>query len=144
MNNNIDLDNAEKIATIEVLCGKPLEVGQTPDGFLRVIPIIGGVSKGKISGEVIPGGADWNYQKENGVAHVHARYTLRTDDGELILVNNEGYLDSNSFGNKAKTTPSFATDLKGRYGWMNYGAYAGGLEPGEAEGTVIITFYRLP
>ena len=37
---------------------------------------------------VLPGGADWQVIRHNGVAELEARYTLRTDDGALIYVRN--------------------------------------------------------
>ena len=134
----------ETITTIFVQCSAPLEVGQTLDGYLRVIPIVGGTFSGKISGEVVPGGADWSLQKEDDIGHVHAKYTLRTDDGALIMIENEGYIQWKDFGRAAKTTPRFACDVNGPYAWLNHGVYTGGLQPGETEGSIIITIYRLP
>ena len=42
----------------------------------------------KLRGTVIPGGADWQVLRDDGVAELEARYTLRTDDGALIYVRN--------------------------------------------------------
>ena len=36
----------------------------------------------------IPGGADWQIVRNDGVAELEARYTLETDDGALIYVRN--------------------------------------------------------
>jgi hypothetical protein len=37
---------------------------------------------------VVPGGADWQIIRSDGVAELEARYTLRTEDGALIYVRN--------------------------------------------------------
>lgn len=46
--------------TAEVALGPVVEVGRTPTGFRRVIPIVGGTVSGGLEGQVLPGGADWN------------------------------------------------------------------------------------
>jgi len=72
---------AELIMKIHVQCEKDMEVKSDGSGYLRVIPIVGGTFEGKINGTVVPGGADWNTQRENGISHVFAKYLLKTDDG---------------------------------------------------------------
>lgn len=68
-----------------------IELGETPLGRRRIIPIESGIVSGpRLSGVVIPGGADWQLIRPDGVAEIEARYTLRTDDGVLISVINRG------------------------------------------------------
>ena len=68
-----------------------LDLGVTPAGFRRMVPITGGRFEGpKIRGDVLPGGADWQILRNDGVLHVEARYALRTSDGALIYVKNSG------------------------------------------------------
>ena len=133
---------AEHIMTIHVQCSKDMEVRNNGAGLLRVIPIIGGRVEGKICGEVVPGGADWNTSLEADISHVCARYLIKTDDGEYIDVHNEGNIrfDINS---KIKTSPKFKADIKGKYAWLNYGVYVAALDFGNQEGQVIITVYKL-
>ena len=40
---------------------------------------------------MLPGGADWQVIRADGVADLDARYTLETADGALIYVRNRGY-----------------------------------------------------
>ena len=40
---------------------------------------------------MLPGGADWQVIRADGVADLDARYTLETSDGALIYVRNHGY-----------------------------------------------------
>lgn len=37
---------------------------------------------------MLPGGADWQLLRHDGVTELEARYILRTDDGALIYVSN--------------------------------------------------------
>ena len=69
----------------------PLDFGQTPVGHRRVINIVGGTFSGDgFTGVVLPGGADWQIIRSDGVAMLDARYTLRTDDGALVQVTSQG------------------------------------------------------
>jgi Protein of unknown function (DUF3237) len=70
----------------------PLVVGELPNGTRRIIDILGGTFEGPgIRGRVRPGGADWQMiRREDGFTEVDARYTLETDSGSLIYVQNIG------------------------------------------------------
>jgi hypothetical protein len=72
---------------LDVEVAAPLELGETPQGRRRVIPIAGGrVSGPRLQGRVLPGGADWQIIRADGVAELEARYTLAAADGALIGV----------------------------------------------------------
>lgn len=61
-------------------------------GRRRIIPITGGRFEGdRLSGRVLPGGADWQIARPDGVAELDAHYTLETNDGALIYIRNKGY-----------------------------------------------------
>ncbi|MAY02432.1 MAG: hypothetical protein CMQ38_05580 [Gammaproteobacteria bacterium] len=69
----------------------PTVVGELPNGTRRIVDILGGTFEGPgISGRVVPGGADWQIIREDGFTDIDARYTLETDDGDLIYVSNIG------------------------------------------------------
>jgi len=67
-----------------------LEFGATPIGTRRVINILGGTVSGRVNGKILPGGADWQFIRPDGVADISARYTIETDTGALVLVNSDG------------------------------------------------------
>ena len=68
-----------------------LEVGNVPAGRRRIIPILGGTFEGpEIRGRVLPGGADWQIIRDDGVGDLDTRYTLETDRSEIIYVQNRG------------------------------------------------------
>ena len=77
--------------TIHVQVGPPLEMGEVPRGRRRIIPILGGSFEGSgIRGKVLPGGADWQIVRADGLAELDTRYTLQTDTGGLIYIQNAG------------------------------------------------------
>ena len=70
-----------------------VEVGESDDGVRQFIPITGGRFSGDgIRGEVMPGGADWQLRRRDGVVEVNALYSIRTDDGAVIVVDNRGII----------------------------------------------------
>ena len=77
--------------TINVQVGAPTELGQVPRGRRRIIPILGGTFEGpNIRGKVVPGGADWQIVRADGLAELDTRYLLQTDSGQLIYIQNAG------------------------------------------------------
>jgi hypothetical protein len=81
----------EFVMEARVTIGPALDIGVTPRGERRIIPIIGGTFEGPgLSGSVVPGGADFQVIRPDGVAELEARYTLRTESGGLVYVLNRG------------------------------------------------------
>ena len=125
--------NLHPLFKVEITLAPPQELGDTPQGRRRIINITGGSFRGeRLSGRVLPGGADWQVIRSDGVADLDARYTLETQDGALIYVRNRGLrhgpaevLSKLAAGEKVdpslyymRTTPSFETG-DARYAWLN-------------------------
>ena len=73
---------------------KPQLFGTTPQaaGERRIINITGGEFDGaRLKGAVLPGGADWQIIRADGVAQLEARFTMQTHDGALLYVKNFGF-----------------------------------------------------
>jgi Protein of unknown function (DUF3237) len=117
----------------EITLAPAQELGEAPLGRRRIIAITGGRFLGeRLSGRVLPGGADWQVIRADGVASLDARYTLETADGALIYVRNRGYrhgpkevLARLAAGEPVnpdlyymRTTPLFETG-DARYAWLN-------------------------
>jgi hypothetical protein len=76
---------------IRAQVGTPLEMGDVPRGRRRIIQILGGTFSGPgMRGRILPGGADWQIVRADGFTELDTRYTLETDKGELIYVQNVG------------------------------------------------------
>jgi Protein of unknown function (DUF3237) len=74
---------------LEVEVGAPVEIGMTPAGLRRVIPITGGTVSGRLmTGRILPGGADFQLISTPTETLAEARYVLESDEGELVYVDN--------------------------------------------------------
>ena len=86
MANSDSVPKLEFVFAARVTVDQPLDLGDVARGGRRIVPITGGEFTGpQIRGVVLPGGADWQVLRHDSVAELEARYTLRTDDGALIL-----------------------------------------------------------
>lgn len=139
----------EVVAEVEA----PLVVGQTSRGLRRVIPIRGGTVSGpRLSGTILPGGADWQYVRPDGVLSLEARYTIRAESGELVSVINRGLrhgppeiIDRITRGEPVpadsyyfRTTAEFEAPL-GPLEWLNKGLFLGIAE--RRPGAAIVRFH---
>jgi len=80
---------------ITVDVAPPVDLGHTAIGRRLVFNIEGGAFTGPYaSGEMLPGGADWQTLRDDGVAELDVRCTMRTDDGVLIGVRSVGIRDA--------------------------------------------------
>ena len=77
--------------TIDATLEAVMSLGRTPYGERRMVAITGGTVRGtKLSGRILPGGADWQLIRSDGVADISARYTIETEAGARILVMSDG------------------------------------------------------
>ena len=145
----------EHAFTIEAAISAVLPMGPSADGERRSIPITGGsfYSNGAaaggdaLQGEVLPGGADYQVTRADGTTFITAIYMIKTDDGALINVVNEGYIvPPGARGNDTlyfRTTPKF-TAPTGKYGWLNSTVFVSAIRFDPAKpGVVIIDVYKV-
>ena len=80
----------EHICDLAVTIAAPVEVGHTPAGLRRMIPITGGTVTGpRVNGKVLAGGADFQLILGGGTqAHLDARYVIELGDGSRVFVQN--------------------------------------------------------
>jgi hypothetical protein len=121
----------EILITENVTLGPSQSVGPSKRGNRNIIPITGGEVSGRINGNVLFGGAD--YQNLTPPATIDAQYLWQTDDGEIIIVRNGG-----SFGS---LVPTFEARIDGPYAWLNDGLWLSS-NPGMGQGGVSLTFYE--
>ena len=135
---------------LEVEITNSINIGNALNGYLNVIPIIGGTfkclnNKGEfVTGKVLSGGADWNTRKSETLSHVFAKYTIQTEDNIFISVENEGYLDDKKSGQIIKTVPKFKVDENSSYNYLNTGVFVASLEVNFSEKKIVsIKVYKL-
>jgi hypothetical protein len=109
----------------------PLTIGPSKLGLRRLIPIAGGTFEGPdLQGEIVPGGADWQLTRPDGVLEIDARYTIRASDGVLIHVRNRGIVVFPPLVEKpyVRTVPEFEAPLESPHAWLNRTLFLGTLQ----------------
>src|ERR1700757_1901048 len=81
-----------KIFRLEATLGEVLDLGAVTQGRRRIVPQTGGTFAGpELNGILLPGvSADWQIVLSDGTALGDIRYTLQTDNGDLLYVRSQG------------------------------------------------------
>ncbi|MCT2071899.1 DUF3237 domain-containing protein, partial [Micrococcus lylae] len=118
--------------------GDSIDIGPSPWGHRSMVPILGGRFTGPgqtgegLQGIVLPGGADRQLLRSDGVKELDAVYELQTDDGTVLSVRNRVLthtLGSDPY--RRSTVTVSAPD--GPYAWLNTSRFVGtlhSLKPG--------------
>jgi len=135
-----------------VTLAQAITPGKTSMGDRNIVPITGGKFEGPgdgngIKGTIIPGGWDWQLGRSDGCLWIKADYMLKTDDGVIINVLNQGPICRPAEGSRGAPTRSVATfePPLGKYAWLGQSAFIGTLEPVKLDSgpAVRIRFYRV-
>lgn len=104
-------------------------LGQSPMGQRFIVNILGGEFKGPmLQGKVLPGGADRQLLRPDGVKELDALYEMQTDDGVFITVHNQVTIDMpNPEQRYARSVVRFRAPA-GKYEWLNRRVFVGNLE----------------
>ena len=134
----------ELVMELFVTISAPVTVGPSDHGIRRFIPITGGRFSGAgMKGEVLAGGADWQLGRADGVAEVNAIYSIKTEDGAVIEVENSGLIaPANAGVGYARTSPRFHAPM-GKYDWLNRILFIGTIAPATENGAVIIRVFKV-
>lgn len=118
-----------------------VEIGVCPQGTRRYIPITGGSFQGsRITGTILPGGADWQLQRADGVTEIDALYSMKTDDGAVIIVRNRGLISRG--GKYFRTVPRFEAP-NGPHDWLNQSVFVGTVAGAPQPGTVMVRVFEV-
>ena len=146
---------AEFVFEVRAQVDAPLLIGESARGLRRVIPILGGSVVGpRLNGIVVPGGADWQYVRPDGVLSLEARYTLQAEDGTLIMVTNRGMRhgppDIIEKIGRGEDVPADAYSFRsaaefeapiGKHDWLNKALFIGIAE--RKAGAAIVRFHQV-
>lgn len=146
----IKMLHAEHVFDANVTIGGLLNFGKSKYGERRIIPITGGKFKGPdIEGVVVPGGADWQLTRPDGDVELYARYTLKTNDGALIQVQNRVLMHMSKDGTPPYTRSviDFEAPSDSKHAWLNHAIFLGTLtmpkEMPKENPYVIISVYKV-
>lgn len=131
-------------AVVEI--GPLVPLGDSPLGERRLVPITGGVFQGpRIRGTVLPGGADRQLVRKDGVRRLDALYEMKTEDGAILTVRNQVLIDAGRDGAPDHRFSTIdVTAPEGPYAWLNRLVLVGtlaSLRP--AREAVLVRAFRL-
>ncbi|MEY3612045.1 MAG: hypothetical protein RJB14_1767 [Pseudomonadota bacterium] len=105
------------------------DLGASPLGERFIVPILGGHFEGeRLSGRVLPGGADRQLLRPDGVKELDALYEMRTDDGCVITVRNRVLIDEQAEGGRYARSVVRLQASHPRYEWLQKRVFVGTLE----------------
>lgn len=129
-------------ALVELEPTRPL--GDGPLGERRIVPITGGRFEGpRLRGRVLPGGADRQLVRADGVRELDALYELETDDGAVITVHNRVLIDSRAEPGAPIFSKLDITAPLGPHDWLNRHVFVGTLRSLRPEPRVLIRVFAL-
>lgn len=122
-----------------------IDLGDTPLGHRRMIPITGGTFVGpRLRGKVLPGGADRQLVRKDGVTLLNALYEMQTDDGAVITILNRVTIDPSDTPSPYLRSTVEVTAPDGPHGWLNRRVFVGDLNPLPPErSAVVIRVYEV-
>jgi hypothetical protein len=131
--------------TIHVQIGALAQIGQVPGGAARMIPITGGSFEGpRLKGTVMPGGADWQVTRPDGVTELRAHYGLQCDDGAIVQVNNRCLVVRGDGGVRLIRSVLQLEAPEGPHDWLNKSVFVGTLNaPGDPQAPVVIRAFQI-
>jgi len=108
----------------------PLSSGKSARGQRVLIAFDGGTVSGPgLSGRVLPGGADVQLVRADGVAEIDAKYLIETEAGARVFVRNTGIARGGPGGLYFRSSPTFETDAP-ELQWLMQHVFVGTAQVG--------------
>ena len=109
------------------------DLGRSGLGERFIVPILGGHFWGgpgfeSLCGRVLPGGADRQLLRADGVKELRAEYEMETDDGAVITVDNRVVIDDSVQPERYALSHLRVTAPAGPHAWLNRRAFTGTLQ----------------
>ena len=124
-----DTPNCEFVYEAIVEIADVQSLGQSLLGQRFIVNILGGEFNGpRLKGRILPGGADRQLLRPDGIKELDALYEMQTDDGVVITVHNQVTVDMPSPDQRyAQSVVKFRAPA-GQYEWLNRRVFVGNLE----------------
>lgn len=120
------------------------DLGMSPAGERFIIPIVGGQFAGQIDGHVLhgrvlPGGADRQLLRPDGIKELDALYEMQHDDGTVLTIHNRVTIDAPAEGPRYAFSQVKVTAPAGPHAWLNRRVFVGTLHglPPERQAVLI-------
>jgi len=120
-----------------------IDLGPAKGGHRFMVPILGGQfyagpKMDGLNGKVLPGGADRQFLRTDGVKELEAIYEMQTTDGTIISIKNQVTAD------EAQTPERYAMSVisvavgDGPYAWLNRRLVLGTLQSARPDRQAVI------
>lgn len=119
------------------------DLGPGPGGQRFIVPIVGGrfhAGPGMtgLNGIVLPGGADRQILRPDGVKELDALYEMQTECGSVITVHNRVVVDETREPDRYAMSVIRATASSGPFAWLNRRLLVGTLQSTRPERQAVI------
>lgn len=119
------------------------DLGLGPVGQRFIVPITGGVFRGgpgfeALRGTVLPGGADRQLVRPDGIKELDALYELRTDDGAELTVRNRVLIDESRTGQRYAMSRVTLSAPSATWGYLNSRLFVGTLQSARPNRNAVI------
>jgi hypothetical protein len=143
--------STQLIYEAEVETAERQELGPSPLGQRFQINILGGSFSGAspigrpLRGRVLPGGADRQLLRPDGIRELDALYEMHADDGAIITVHNRVLIDETAQPERyARSVVKLTAPSDSPHAWMNRRVFVGTLQSLKpAKNAVCIRVYLL-
>ncbi|MFM2419079.1 MAG: hypothetical protein RL385_3802 [Pseudomonadota bacterium] len=131
----------EPVFSVAIKLGTTLDVGATPYGKRRILPLDGGSIEGaRLTGTLREGGLDYELTLANGVVQVEQVAILKSSAGDVVM---RGCGLSTGATTPARMVLDFEAGSSGGNAWLNAGTYVGERTI-DADGTSMkLSVYRV-
>ena len=108
----------EYLGTLRAETGSRTAVENGPQGTRTIVQLVSGRFEGpRLKASLQAPAADWVTNRADGTVKLDVRFTLRTDDGAVILVTYNGIGQPTATGLSLRSAPLFETGDT-RYAWL--------------------------
>ena len=119
-------------------------LGEGPLGERRIVPITGGHFAGpRIRGRVLPGGADRQLIRRDGVKRLDALAEVEAEDGAVVTVLNRVVVAPREGASDYRASTLEITAPEGPHAWLNRLAFIGTLHPLAPRPAVLVRVFAL-
>jgi hypothetical protein len=114
--------------------GPRQDLGACPQGRRFIVPITGGLFEGGLDGHllrgrILPGGADRQLLRADGVRELDALYEMETSDGAVLTLRNRVWIDEPPGAPRYAMSQIRVTAPQGPHAWLNRRVFVGTLHP---------------
>ncbi len=139
----IQVPQARLVWTAIVNIAPRESLGSTATGERFIVPILGGrfysgSDTDGLNGVILPGGADRQLLRQDGVKELDALYEMKIDNGPIITISNRVIIDESTDGARYALSVINATVESGRYDWISNRVLIGTLESLKPERLAVV------